>query len=438
MKKAILLFFTLLLTHISGFSQIVLKGTVQRYIETYKVGDTIEIFGYRKNEHTLTEQYLINRGHNTSYVNTSRVKLIDAHLPFWDSIWFYNRGAHIKTKGWERAQRTHLNEDALDYYRYAMTNHLIFKDELLYDYIYQLLHKIHPEGLIKGKSTRLTLAILKSTSPESFSFDNGLIVITTGLLASTRSEDELVRTLTNCIAHITLEHNLINLNFQLRSERIAAFWRDFSTVVNASLMAYDHRKNGTLYHPGQAAELGNAVYFISHDIRESIGANYSLEQNLKVSDVSTLYGEAHQISLVDSDKEYIRNISSAISLTAWQEFNSLNFPYAFSLVDKLNTMKLATEEDFLLLAKLSRKSANTPGHNNNALHYLEEAKKFNSKPMAEIFKEEGIIHLRNQNLELAKVAFSNYLNILKTLQSQGIDVEEEIKNTNNLLYRHGL
>ena len=68
----------------------------------------------------------------------------------------------------------------------------IFRDEFLEDYLRQLVFIIHPESLIKDEPCRLNIMMIRTHTPECFVFDNGTIVITTGQIARTNTEKELI------------------------------------------------------------------------------------------------------------------------------------------------------------------------------------------------------------------------------------------------------
>lgn len=53
------------------------------------------------------------------------------------------------------------------------------------------------------------------------------------------------------------------------------------------------------------------------------------------------------------------NISSALSLTAWQEYHHHNYDQAMRYMDRVFELGITNEEDYLLRAKLTRTLLNS-------------------------------------------------------------------------------
>lgn len=60
--------------------------------------------------------------------------------------------------------------------------------------------------------------------------------MTTGMLARTRSEQELLAILAEHTAHVVLDHNLMNLTIEIRNERSAEFWTAFAAIASSVAM----------------------------------------------------------------------------------------------------------------------------------------------------------------------------------------------------------
>jgi len=438
MKK--LLFIGLLILIVTTVnSQITLKGIAVQYINPYKKGDTINVYGSKENMATKYNQFFIDGGgYAKKYVNSTKIELINPNLSFWEEVWFKNRGAEIAISGWEENHRQELYNSAVDYYYNAEKNYLIYEDELLYDYIYQLILKIHPEKLIKPIPSCFGVIIIKSNEPDYFSFDNGFIVLTTGLIAQTRNEKELIEILAQSISHVVLEHNLLNLKQQIKSEKISEAWGTIATVAASVAMANSNNKNYTNYNFADAVDLGLSAYFLSNSIMESIGANYSYNQNTNAINIAKEYMNQINGNKTLSDEEYIKKISRVISFSSWQEYNLMNYEYSFELVNILHQNNLATEKDFLLLSKLYRATSNTKELNLKALELIKQAKEIGLTNLVDLDKESGILYLRLNDYDNAKDCFIRYKNALYELEKQGADISDELEYLNQLLYTNNL
>ena len=419
-------------------AQIVTKGILTRSIPTLNEGDTVNVYGWRYNSLSEKEQYYISKELTSRFVNADRIELIDPKFEFWDKVWFDNRGADIKQEGWELDKRQMLYDDAYDYHKNARGNNLIFEDDLLYDYIYQLIFKIFPNTLIKEKVANFGVIILKSHEAQSFTFDNGLMVLTTGLIAQLETEKDLITLLSKNIAHIVLEHNLLNLNQQLNAERKARIWGTIATVASTAAMTYSSIKHDTYHNFDDALNVGLATYFLSSSILESIGADYNHEQLRKANQLSKVYVADHLINFEYQEDEFLANISNAISYAAWQEYHIKNYEYSLVLVNRLYMSRLAAEEDYLLLSKLYRKTVNTTETNMRALEFLKQAKEVSIHELPELNKEAGLIYLRLKDHENAKTAFTDFRRALLDLSKSGVDVNSDLKFVNQILFRYNL
>lgn len=137
---------------------------------------------------------------------------------FWTQKWMKsvqngqeyanNYNSLIHYHNWQYKNRRILHEVAQDYLGQLEMNQVLYLDPELEDYLYQLVYQVHPNQFPKQQKIRVNVKIIKSIIPEVFSFTNGTIIISTGMLSLIHNEDELVALLTREIAHLTLDHNL--------------------------------------------------------------------------------------------------------------------------------------------------------------------------------------------------------------------------------------
>ncbi len=67
-----------------------------------------------------------------------------------------------------------------------------FMDNLfVVDYLYRVLAKVIPQGLPRSSYTKLEIKVLKESRPYQYTADQGLIILSTGLIGLCRSEEEL-------------------------------------------------------------------------------------------------------------------------------------------------------------------------------------------------------------------------------------------------------
>ncbi len=440
MKKTTLLILLLLATtFVFAQHRIFLEGKVSRGIVGYSKGDTVTIYAVRTNPNSGKEQYVIRNSGEREFmnVNADRITLLDSNLDFWDHVWLNHRAEDILKLGWETEKRQELQEDASDYFSQAVVNRMIFKDDLLYDYLYRLIYHIHPTPLFKDRATNFSVVILNSIEPMSFAFDNGMLVLTAGLIAQTASEEALINVLTEAITHSVLEHNLVNLNRALRAERNARIWGTITGIAAATAMAIDQVQTGNYYDYGAAADFGLASYFLSAHILQNIGAKYSLQQNNNAKVIAANFTKAHPYIKTLSRAEFIGITANAITYTAWQEHHLKNYAYARELAEKLESLDLATAKDYLLLSRIQRKLMDDEEANQKALSYLERAREKSIEIIPELEKESGLLYARLNQHEQAKVAFLNYKEQLLLQKAEGGNVEDDLLYVNQLIQRRG-
>jgi hypothetical protein len=290
-------------------------------------------------------------------------------------------------------------------------NGLVFRDEYLEDYLRQLILIVHPQALIKEVPSRLNILMITAIKPEIFTFDNGTIVITTGMLAKTRTEQELLAILSEQTSHVVLDHNLMNLTMEIRNESNAEFWSAFATIASAVAMEFSNIRYGTNFHVGDLVLTGLSAAAISDALVVSAGASFNSEQKEHSRNLSEAFMEDLQ-QREDfeylPDKEYMINISSAISLTAWQEYHHHNYDQSMRYMDRVFELGIASEEDYLLRAKLTRTLSNNYQSNAEALRLINTALAMHDFDFVEALAEKGLILIRLGEVAQAREVFVDY------------------------------
>ena len=145
---------------------------------------------------------------------------------------------NLLSKGLQYELRNESNNEAIEYINTLNKYNRFFEDEYFEDYMYTLINKIHKGILNDERPGNIYLKILKDPEPNAFALTNGCIVVTTGLLSTIQSEDELIGILAHEIAHFALDHQIINYNKEQDRKKRAEFWATFATVAAASADVY--------------------------------------------------------------------------------------------------------------------------------------------------------------------------------------------------------
>ena len=403
----------------------------------YHKGDTVEVKAHLPASENFPEQFLLTNGNRQRWLKSDVVKRVELINDFWDSYWFYYRSGEIQKKGWDSDLRSELKTNCKDFIQDATDNKLIFDDDLLVDYLYQLVHKICSGKLYKGYNTNFSVVVFKANEANSFAFDNGTIVLTTKLLSQTKSEKDLVKILAKQVANIVLDHQLLNLKQQISAGRSAAFWTGLVGVASTVAAASNESKGSDDFTMDDAENLTRAAYIFSSSIGEQMGVKLSNVQDKNANNISELYVSKYYDGWnKQTNDEYLRDISNVLTYTAWQNYYQKNFNEALQLVTRLENAHVASNEDFLLKAKIYRMLYTTDEANYEAIRCLEIAKSLGNVQLVEIFKEEGLLYLRINNLDKAASAFSEYRKGLEEMQKSGSDCTEELRWVSNLMQKY--
>ncbi len=423
----------------AGNAQTKLQGIMIEKAGGFHLGDTVTILGYKASTGQADAQFLIKKGLDYKPINFSKIKLLSENIDFWDNIWFNNRSSEIITGGWDTKIRADLRNDATEFISNLSKNNLIFKDELMEDYLYQLVHKIAPRKLNKETECNYTVIIMKANEVNIFSFDNGTIILTTGLLCDLHSEQELSSRIAGEIAKLVLDYNVLNVKQQILKQHATDFWVGFSEVASSALMSYSNVKYHTNYTGDDALIMTAASAIISGFVIESIGAKNTQEQLQKSNDIINTYMN----SIYDkwnhkSNQEFIGIAANVISFMAWQQFYSSNYKYCIELINRLESAGIPSEENYLLKSKIYRLIYNTDEANYEALECIKRAKSLGLNKLIDLEKEEGLLYLRIGNKEKAKQSFHQYKTGLEEMQAKGENNTDELHWVTSTIYNNGL
>ena len=381
---------------------------------------------------------------------------------------------NITKNGIQYKLRNEIEEEALDYIHYTENNNLVFKDSYLVSYLYALAYKIYPIRLEDGRPGILNVKILKSVAPNAFIFPNGTMYITTGLLSTINSEEELIGVMAHEISHFVLDHSIMNINEVAKREKRAKFWAAFATGVAAAADIYTS-VNNEYYAPGTiTATTAILAYSIAAQVNERMGLKYSREQEMAADEVAvelmnfiqvdqtalssalikikeysiltgnylSLSGEGSHPSL-DSrieaigeptiefhNSEYDKTLSFVNSFNAIVELNNHHLQACTDLVKRNIEADIATEDDYVLLAIVTTFMFDNEEKNKEALNYINTAKSLNISPSINIWKQESIILIRLKRFEEARNSLEKYLS---ALENERLNLEN-IKSSNEWSY----
>ena len=384
---------------------------------------------------------------------------------------------NLLIKGYQFKLRKELEDEALEFLAFIENQNMVFNDSYLENYLYSLVYRIYPGSLADRRPGILNVKILKDVFPNAFIFPNGTLLITTGLLSTIQSEEELIGVLAHEVAHFVLDHSVININAVDARQRRAEFWAAFATGIAAAVDIYAAGHNA--YHiPGNLTLNTAAVaYTIAESATQRFGLRYSRSQEIKadkcaaelmsfikvdptalssalgrIKQHAVLSGNYHAISgegthpAIEeriealgkpnrnfSDMSYDRKISFVNSFNAIMAFNQRHFKTAASLINRNITASVAVEEDYVILAAVTMKMFDTEEKNLEALNLINRAKTLNVYPTINLPKQQAIALIRLGRNAEAKQSLETYLEGLKSQWAELNNIRDV--SHNNLLRR---
>jgi beta-barrel assembly-enhancing protease len=385
---------------------------------------------------------------------------------FWQNQALQNEVYESLTKyGMQYNLRREWEDEALKYLNELEQNNLFFNDSYLENYLYTVVYKLYPGSLNDGRPGIVNVKIMLDNSPNAFIFTNGTMILTTGLLSTINSEEELGAAMAHEIAHFVLDHSTININKAIQRQKNAEFWAAFATTLAAVSEVYVASQN-EYYVPG-ALTYNTAIlsFSIANAFTERLGLKYSREQELaadkcavellkfngidhtalssvlqKIKDYCIISGNyfalsgsgthpniSSRIASIGLPSQfnsltYDRLISFVISTNAINEYNNKHFEACINLINRNIKAGVPTEDDYLLLAMTNLCLYDNEEKNKENLDLINKAKNLNVVPSINLYKQEALALIRLKRNSEAITSLQNY-------KSQ---LEEEYKKFENI------
>lgn len=325
-----------------------------------------------------------------------------------------------------------------------------------------------PRGVNDLQPERPHIEILKSPAPDVYMHPNGALIVTTGLLSTLSSEEELKAIITSEIVHLLFDHHLVNIVKDEARIRRAEFWSGVLAGA-ASIVEEVLVENNKYYIPGGVfitAELISSG--ISSQILKRLGMNYSRKQineaddialeylrfaNIDPSTLVTALAKIRNYYVTENDfstlserdyrdleyrinrlkketeiknftnRNYQKRISGITTFNAIAQLNSNNYAAAERLAQQNIKNKLASTDDYVVFIQASMKLSNSDQDNEKNLELIQHAKTLSLVPNFNLCKQEILLLLRMNKQAKASEALKEYIELLKNYQ-------DNIKNGN--------
>lgn len=357
--------------------------------------------------------------------------------------------------GMQYGLRKELEDEALQYLEELEKKDLFFDDNYLENYLYTISYKLFPGKIQDGRPGIVNVKVVIDNTPNSYIFPNGTMIITTGLLTTINSEDELIAVMAHEVSHFVLDHTTININKANQRKKSAEFWAAFATTLAAASEVYLASKND-YYTPG-ALTYSTAILStsIADAFIERLGLEYSREQEMeadkcavelmrylninplalssvltKIKTYCVLTGDYYALSgkgthpaiqdriyaigkpTTMESKTYDKLISLVISMNAGIEFNKKHFDVCINLVNRNIAAGVAIEDDYIIKAMSNLCMYDNVEKNQESLSLIKKAKELNVVPPIYLYKQEALVNIRLKNFLDAKSSLQAYSQIL--------------------------
>lgn len=402
---------------------------------------------------------------------------------FWQKICRnYQMDNYFQRKS-HRRQQEKLNEASTRYLEEL--GQIMYRDAYVVDYVQSIFAQVSPEETDRNKAGYPAIDILQSPVPDAFILPDGTMLITTGLLCTLDSEEELKAIIATELAHYVLNHPVRNI---LRAKRANAWGVALLAVASIGAVALDASADNSCYYDkddhtaetvaacvtaiagvGAVASIATADALTNPAQLGDLGMKYKREQEYEADRVATLYlmysdipvnalasalkkirtyyeEEPHNNHLTRYNNKkalkkrlaqlsagedfppnhfYRKAISDVLTFNAAMYQNDRQYLRAEQLVQKNIDERLASDYDYLILVKARMARRNTPESNQECLELLEKARVLSSSPNLDINKQEILLLLRMHKQAKATEALHVYLEMLREYSLQGNIHDEE-------------
>ncbi len=374
-----------------------------------------------------------------------------------DMLDYYDR------KGYSRSLRRELIDES-DEYMDGISD-LFYDDPYIETYVRNIFVKVTPRNFNSKRTEQANVKIVQSPTPYANMLANGTLLISTGLLSTLDSEEELSAIIASNIAHHVLDHPVINVKKQISRARRAEFWGGFMVAVAGGIEIALTENNDNYIPGGILLTAAVADEALNYSAAQRLGMGFNKKQIkeadrvgkafLKFSGIepaalsSALYKIAdyhiRNLRTISEDnfnnlkqrvkdlgeprkslegRLYQRKMSGVNTLNAIIQLNSNNYEAAKALAEKNIQNKLATDEDYVVLVKANMQYAVTREENEKCLELIQTGKALSEIPNLELYKQEILVLMRMDKQAKANEALGEYLSLLS-------DFKESTSNIND-------
>lgn len=347
-------------------------------------------------------------------------------------------------------------QDADQYLTELQKSNLFYDDAAIEDYLQCMVLDIMPDKQLLNREVAVPVVrLLKSAAPDMMMLGNDVLLVSTGMLATLDTEDEMKALMLREVSHHLLDHALITIKQNIARANRAAFW---GSVIDGVVAATEHTlyERYDFYEPGLIFATNDVVQaLVNLNIARRMGLDYSPKMEKEAdrhalaymesmgiskdalasalhklndyyqreNDVSTLskygaYGtleerlkDMEKPEFQPTDRDFLKRMMSVVSFEATMQDYNKQYRNARLLAMKNVNNNLACADDYLMVARSLMKQTNTPESNAECLLYLDKADLVSKVEDVNITKMRILLMLR-ENMTI------NAVDMIKKYQSQ--------------------
>lgn len=325
--------------------------------------------------------------------------------------------AYYEKKGYQEAMRKEQAQEADDYLKRLEQSNLFYEDAAVEDYLQCLLLSIIPEQMAVYRDGVPQVRILKSPSPDMLMLANNCLLVSTGMLTTLDTEDELYAMLSREVAHYVLDHAIITVNKNIARAKRAEFWGAVMDGVAAATEEYLYDRYD-YYQPGLVFATNDIVQALINDnIMNRMGLDYSEKQEEEADGVAAgfmdlmgknsgalvsalnkihayyqsqkdtealskygTYGSLPKrldkmgnVPVLEEDRSYLKKMAGVVSYESTLQDYNKDYRESRRLAMKNIGHGMACPDDYLAVARSLMKLSNTPESNKECASFLDKA-----------------------------------------------------------------
>jgi len=214
---------------------------------------------------------------------------------FWEQAWVDHLAAEADRNGtidWDYDDRQSLSEVTADYQRAIGEANGFWTNLQVQDYLQRQLLAVQPHPMMPGRPGAFRLRVLSTTTPNALALNDGTIILTTGLLATLRTEAQLRALLAHAVAHVVLDHSLAPYQSGKKSTRARKI---LGTVVGGvtSVVAPSIGGRRPLESAAYDLSAGLATAYLDRDFIAAAGLAYDRDQEQAANRLAQRWLLAH-------------------------------------------------------------------------------------------------------------------------------------------------